>query len=211
MTGRDDEEGVAHVCSGDRRGGEAAGGGCGRPLLSPAGARRRRAFLSPFSPRRPVHRKSLHQGGPMSGIGRKILVPIDGSEGSLHAVRFAGELASSIGGHLLLLHVHDAPTPELMGMTSLESDDVRSRLGKLAAPKFAAAHEALGHLDQKLDVVELVRLGNASDEIIEAARHYEVDQIVMGSRGLGPIDTLLLGSVSEKVVRRAPCPVTIVR
>ncbi len=147
----------------------------------------------------------------MSGIGKKILVPVDGSDGSLHATRFAGELAASTGGHLLLLHVHDAPTPELMGMVSLDSDDIRARLMKLAAPKFAAAHKALGGLDGQLDVVELARLGSASDEIIDIAERYEVDQVVMGSRGLGPIDTLLLGSVSEKVVRRAHCPVTVVR
>jgi nucleotide-binding universal stress UspA family protein len=57
---------------------------------------------------------------------------------------------------------------------------------------------------------EVVR-GNPTVEIIAFAERNEVDLIVMGSRGLSPIDGVVMGSVSERVLRGAPCPVTIVR
>ena len=58
---------------------------------------------------------------------------------------------------------------------------------------------------------ELTDIGDPADVIIAQAAALGADLIVMGSRGMGPIQGLLLGSVSEEVVRRAPCPVTVVR
>ena len=54
-------------------------------------------------------------------------------------------------------------------------------------------------------------MGEPAEEIVDYARLEEVDLIVMGSRGLSPIQELLLGSVSDKVLRTAPCPVLIAR
>ncbi len=147
----------------------------------------------------------------MSGAARKILVPVDGSIGSMHAAQFAGEYALAVGATVLLLHVHDPPTAELMGLASLERDQVKARIHDIAAARFRHAREALGPRAGELSIIELAELGDAADEIIGSAKAHMADLIVMGSRGLGPLDTLMLGSVSEKVVRRAHCPVTVVR
>jgi len=60
-------------------------------------------------------------------------------------------------------------------------------------------------------VVTEVQVGEPAEEIVDYARLEQVDLIVMGSRGLSPIKELLLGSVSDKVLRTAPCPVLIAR
>ena len=76
-----------------------------------------------------------------------------------------------------------------------------------AAPVFASAQEQLAQpAAEQVSVV-----GDPREEICGLAASGGFDLIVMGSRGLSPLKELLLGSVSEHVIRKAPCPVTIVR
>lgn len=122
----------------------------------------------------------------------RLLVPVDGSDGSMAAVRHAIELAEcGLRLRVYLVAVQEA-----------------------AAPANAAA-QAVARAEPVLRAAEVhyasdVLTGEAGTALIEAARHHACDQIVMGARGLGPVKGLLLGSVSQAVLQGSRLPVTIV-
>jgi nucleotide-binding universal stress UspA family protein len=138
----------------------------------------------------------------------KILVPVDGSDQSVQAARWAAQLAARTGGSLILLHVHDGPGSETMGLSSLSRREIEESGQRIAGPSFERARAAIG---SGVSVETLVSLGHPADEIVALARKHAVNLIVMGSRGLSPVREILLGSVSEKVIRHAHCAVTVVR
>jgi nucleotide-binding universal stress UspA family protein len=134
----------------------------------------------------------------------RILLAVDGSEQAKEAVRVAVDLARKSSGEIFICHVHEK------GLVSRETVDLESR------------DEARELTDAVLDVVrkagvparsELRVSGTAgvAKEILEAAREFDVDTIVLGSRGLGDLAGLLLGSVAHKVIQLADCPVVVVR
>ena len=156
----------------------------------------------------------------MSDAIRKILVPIDGSEGSIKAARFAGILARAAGATVTLLFVHDTDMYVLSGVgetawvTSLEYDEIRTRMGEqlretVVEPAFARATEALGALPTAPGSV--VVWGHPAETICERATQDDFDLIVLGSRGRSAFTELILGSVSSQVLHHASRPVTIVR
>jgi nucleotide-binding universal stress UspA family protein len=139
---------------------------------------------------------------------RRVLVPVDGSKGSIKAAEFAANLVREAGGQIVLVYVYDMPAATAMGLTApmqAQLDDTKARIAQAA---FDSAKKAMGGVE----VAEhLVEIGHPAEQIVEAAKQHGATQIVMGSRGLSPIKELLLGSVSERVVRSAHCPVTIAR
>lgn len=147
----------------------------------------------------------------MSITPRHLLVPVDGSERSLHAAAFAASLCAGSEARLTTLYVVPATSAEMMGMRHLTQAEVELHLEKAAAPVLGKVSELLGSFEGLDQHGELVRFGDPADEILTAVQRLGVDHIVMGSRGLSHLEELLLGSVSEKVVRRASCPVTVVR
>jgi nucleotide-binding universal stress UspA family protein len=138
----------------------------------------------------------------------RILVPVDGSESSVHATAWADGYAATTGAELILLHVHHAPGSETLTLSSLEPEQIAEAERRIAGPSFDRAR---ARISAGARVRTLVSLGEPAEEIVAIARREGVDLIVMGSRGLTPLRELLLGSVSEKVVRHAHCAVTIVR
>jgi nucleotide-binding universal stress UspA family protein len=98
---------------------------------------------------------------------------------------------------------------ETMGLVNLPKEEIDDIKERRAEEVFDKARSAAGELDAGQDTMVVV--GDPVDVIIEVARSRGYDHIVMGNRGLSPVQELLLGSVSEKVTREAHCPVTIVR
>jgi universal stress protein A len=136
----------------------------------------------------------------------KILVPHDFSDTSEVAVRYAIALAHNFGAQLYLLHVSDRAKFEMatefpLGLDGTLDDAVRERLLKILTPReqieFKPSFE--------------FRTGAPAAEIVKYAREADVDLIVMGTHGRGFVAHVVLGSVAEKVVRTAPCPVLTVR
>lgn len=146
-------------------------------------------------------------------MAKRLLVPVDGSEQSRKALEFACELARGMGYSLHLIHVAQSlPHDRVMVLggahvTIHASREDLERAGKDvldACRKLAAEH---GLTEPETEVVA----GDPAGRIVEAARRLEADMLVMGSRGLGDLKGLVLGSVSHKVNQLAPCTCITVR
>jgi len=140
---------------------------------------------------------------------KKIVVPVDGSTSANHAAEFAARLAADTGASLTLLFTFEPAGPATIGLASLSKSDVKHAVNSIAEKALAKAVKAVAKAG--VTSSQQVALGHPAAEIIAFAHREKADLIVMGSRGLSPMKGLLLGSVSEKVLRHASCAVTIVR
>jgi nucleotide-binding universal stress UspA family protein len=133
---------------------------------------------------------------------RNILAPTDFSVHSDAALHFAAALARDYRARLVLLHVIPVPiAPPIDGAIAAPAvstqDELRDRLEAVELPG--------------VDVDRRLIHGNPVSAIIDAAGDLPSDLIVMGTHGRGGIRRLLMGSVAEGVLRKAPCPVLIVK
>lgn len=142
----------------------------------------------------------------MAGPIDKILVPVDYSECSMQALAYALHLASTLSASVDVLHAWSFPTN--LRMTNNEGESLEAVARKEAQRGMA---EFLKKVTVPANVTlgTAIRLGFEADEICEAGKNY--DLIVMGTNGRSGVSWLVLGSIAEKVVRRAPCPVLTVR
>jgi nucleotide-binding universal stress UspA family protein len=141
---------------------------------------------------------------------RRILFPTDFSEYAEDAWPYAVRFAKEFDAELHLLHVV-APPPALVYTESIVYDPK-----DLEDSRVADAEVALGRLvgaaqDLELTARSRVCTGVPFHEILEYARGQDIDLIVMATHGRTGLAHALLGSVTEKVVRRAPCPVLTIR
>lgn len=141
---------------------------------------------------------------------KSILVPVDGSESASRAAHFGATLAGALSSKLTLLYVYDAPAASLLGLAHMGEDAVKAALAKVAQSSFDRALAAMGDVSS-LSVNKVSTTGHPFEEIVSHAKFLACELIVMGSRGLSPLQELVLGSVSDRVLRYAPCAVTIVR
>jgi nucleotide-binding universal stress UspA family protein len=136
---------------------------------------------------------------------RRLLVPVDFSAPSLAAFEVASKLARTLGADLELLSVLEAPpgcgaaAPGGSGPPEGEADR-RIRLEALIARTAGRAGARV-----------VVRSGCAATELLAEAALVEADLIVMGSRGLSPVEQITLGSVAESAIQNAGCPVLVVK
>lgn len=134
----------------------------------------------------------------------KVLIPIDGSEASLRALLHAMTRAGDI--HIVNVQPKaDAPAL-LLHMTQENIDKAQRDHGE---SKLAGARKVLD--DEKRGYRTHVLIGEPSAKIVGLAASESVDAIVMGTRGMGALGNLTLGSVATKVVHLAEVPVTLVK
>ena len=141
---------------------------------------------------------------------RRILAPTDFSDSSAPAVRYAAELAEKFAAELVLLHVVQdlaLVLPDAVMPTPMPAADLTQLLAT-ARQGLAGQIGALGLA--RLNPRTEVRVGSAYAEIDAAAKDLKADLICVTTHGRTGLAHLLLGSVAEKVVRHAPCPVLIV-
>ncbi len=137
---------------------------------------------------------------------KKLLLATDLSEASSSATEQAFELASRLGAALLVVSVIDPGSLLLPGgRFRARVDQVRERRELQAQALVERGRE------EGIDVSFLVWTGDPGDQIVSAAEAERVDMVLVGSHGRGAVGRLFLGSVSEHVVRNAPCPVLVVR
>jgi len=141
---------------------------------------------------------------------KTVLVPIDFSDTSDVALRYGKALAGAFGASLHVVHVVQEPyaqpwAVEAYGfsLATLQDDwtkEAKSRLeGMLTAEERAS-----------LNATATTVLGHPVSEILRFATEHQADLIVLGTHGRGPLSHLVMGSVAERVVRHAPCPVLTV-
>jgi nucleotide-binding universal stress UspA family protein len=141
---------------------------------------------------------------------RHILAPTDFSDYSKEAINYALDLAQTFGAKLSLLHVVELPSypiedfvPSTMGGGLL--DDLERQASAELAQVLPQAQEA------KIEVTRGLVMGSPFRKIIETAEAEHVDLIVMATHGRTGLSHLMVGSVAERVVRTAPCPVLTIR
>ncbi|WP_436907480.1 universal stress protein [Halosimplex marinum] len=142
-------------------------------------------------------------------MGKRILVPVDGSEQAHRAFEFVAEEFG--GAEVVLLHVVN---PAEAGYSAQAS--IPSFSEEWYESERAAAEELFDEIADLADGTDLsiereIEVGKPIRVIVEFAEEVGVDQIVMGSHGRSGVTRILLGSVAEAVVRRSPVPVTVVR
>ena len=143
---------------------------------------------------------------------KKILVATDFSEPSDAAVAYGRELARTFGASLTVLHIVDNILTRAYGAEGvvLADPELQREIETTAQRQVDAL--LFDEDRQALGAVGLVITSNSpSAAIVTYARDASIDLIVMGTHGRGAIAQLLMGSVAERVVRIAPCPVLTVR
>lgn len=140
----------------------------------------------------------------------RILAPTDFSEFSKHSVESAHALAKIFGAKLVLLHVVELPPypieglgPSPAGATFLEDLERQANLD--------LARVLPETPDSQVEVMRQVAVGTPPRKIVEVAEAEKADLIVMATHGRTGLSHLMMGSVAERVVRTAPCPVLTIR
>lgn len=147
---------------------------------------------------------------------RKILIAVDGTERSINAVEFAVDLATKYDSEICLVHVipnskwrycmatdeEDLISPHIIKNTIKEMEEEGERLlSSVLTSVKGAGIEAHAQLDH----------GYPAKKILQIAKEENFDLIVMGSSGRGTITRLFFGSISDEVIRKAPCPILLVK
>lgn len=140
-------------------------------------------------------------------VVRAILVAIDGSIPSRRAARFAAELASTVGSPLVLAHVR-VPTPypgERSWGPFVEVERAGVRQGEALLRQMASELAGEG-----LEIRMRLLRGEAAESIAAAAEDDDIELVVVGTRGLGAVARMLVGSVANRVMHICTKPVLVV-
>ena len=140
---------------------------------------------------------------------RKILVPVDFSPNCQEAILYARHFAEQFGAEICLLHVVEpVVVANDFGYLPVLPADLEEQRLEGAGKELRALANSLG---AGVPVESKVRLGRAWKEITDSARTLPADLLIVSTHGYTGIKHALLGSVAEKIVRHAPCPVLVVR
>ena len=147
----------------------------------------------------------------MNATIRHILVPVDFTALSIRVGAFARTVGGSLNAEVHLLHILEEPFTSAAPY-EFHLPDTPARRERL----YTQARERLSTIAEELRANDVeatteVRIGSATEEIVKAAIDYGADLIVMGTQGRRGLQHLLTGSVAEDVIRRARCPVLMVR
>lgn len=137
---------------------------------------------------------------------RSILVPLDLSDYAAHALPYARELAETFGATLHLLHVVDSQWVVAGGAAAFPEYG-NNLLSRFEAEGRKALIQIAETIPEKVEVTPAVRVGPPHVQIVQYAREQDIDLIVVATHGRSGLKHALIGSVAEKVVQMAPCPV----
>jgi nucleotide-binding universal stress UspA family protein len=140
---------------------------------------------------------------------RRILVPIDFSEHADLVIEWAHHLASEHASQLILLHVYHLPVEFQQLEGAYLPPDFWANVKKEAEQTLRRYIAKLG--EQGFNAEAVVREGYPATVIVDEAVAQKADLIVIGTHGLSGLKHLLLGSIAERVVQKAPCPVLAVK
>jgi len=135
------------------------------------------------------------------GMLKTILAPTDFSDLSANGVRYACQLARDMGAELIIFNV--AVLDESNAIDKRQMERHKKRLGEFIAEKVADAGTGL-------KIRPVVVGGQPFGAIVDCADNEHIDLIVMSSHGRSGLSRMLIGSVTDKILRGAPCPVLVV-
>jgi len=138
---------------------------------------------------------------------KKILVAVDGNDPASRAVDLAVEFVEQVGAKIGVLHVVDSSRAYMPDL-GLSDDTTMAELRRHAVGVLA---EACERIPAVLKPLQLLAEGDPAETIITTAREWKADLIVVGNDSRGRLAHFLLGSTADSVVRRASCPVMVVR
>lgn len=142
---------------------------------------------------------------------RRILVPVDGSKTAAKGMATAIEMAKESGARLLLLHVVEDYAALISPEAAIVADQVFAAMregGQLTLKRITKAAESAGARPETA-LVEAFG-GRVADVIVDKAKKWKADLIVMGSHGRRGVNRVLMGSDAELVARLSPVPVLLV-
>lgn len=144
-----------------------------------------------------------------SAVPTKILVPVDFSSSSHAALDAATELAEKFHAEIVLFHVIPA-FPNVSIPDSITEASVVEQARKAAEERFAVSHRSLAAKSIKMS--SGIEVGNdVAGAILDAAEHNGADMIVISTHGLSGWYPMVFGSIAEKIVKLAQCPVLLLR
>jgi len=141
---------------------------------------------------------------------KKILVPIDFSDYSKSALKYAVSFAKLFNSEMVLIYVVEPviyPPDFSMGQIAIPS--VNTEWDKTAIEQLEKLSKS--EIPGNIKVKTLVKTGKPFVEIIETAANENIDLIIIATHGHSGVEHILFGSTAEKVVRKAPCPVLTLR
>jgi len=139
---------------------------------------------------------------------QKILIPVDGSDYALRAVKYASSMVKGgTAAQIHLLNVQEHLDGKIQAYLSLE---------KIKAIETAAADEVLNPVKRILEQAEVpyiasTRIGPIAKSIVDYVQEQKCDCIVMGTHGRGALGNLILGSIMNKVIHLVHVPVTLIK
>ena len=140
---------------------------------------------------------------------QRILVPVDFSENTASVIEWAAHLAEEHGSRVILFHAYHLPVEFQQLEGAYLPADFWANVKEEAKGSLERAAESLRQ--RGLQVEEVVREGYPATVIEDEAVRQKADLIVIGTHGLSGLKHLLLGSIAERVVQKAPCPVLTVK
>jgi nucleotide-binding universal stress UspA family protein len=142
---------------------------------------------------------------------RRILVPVDFAVDCRPAFDWAVDYCAHVPGHIALMHVIDADK-QVWDVLAREysAERLREQIEGEVWSELSAFLDTHPQVPAPEDIETVVRFGHPAEEILAEARRGKADLIVMCARGPRPMVTHLLGGVTDKVVRAAPCPVVVI-
>ena len=137
---------------------------------------------------------------------KKFLVPVDGSDYSMRAAKYAVELTDFTKGEIILIYCH-RPFPVVLGEPYFQNaiNKITEKSNRLIEPYRKLFQEAGTPFSER--ILE----APAPNAICEVAKTENLDMIIMGSRGRTKLEGILLGSCTQRVLHMAPCPVLVIR
>lgn len=132
---------------------------------------------------------------------KKILAPTDFSALSGEGVRYACQLAKDVGAQVIVMNV--IILDETNTTTKGEIDEHKARLAEFIT-------KAVAHHGADVNLREVVVVGQPYNAIVDCAEEEKVDLVVMSSHGRSGLSRMLIGSVTDRLLRAAKCPVLVV-
>jgi len=139
---------------------------------------------------------------------QKILVPTDGSDYSIRAAEYAICIAKAQNAQLLLVYVVDELVVDQFPKVA-ERDSVENEL-KNDGQRFTHYIESLAE-KEGVKASSLLLKGRPFEQIVNTTKSFNIDLVVMGTYGHRGAERILIGSVAERVIEYAPCPVLVVK